>query len=109
MVEDRLGEPVKFCILRNIIMEGFSKSKNLGQLSDVQKERLMNVLNNRKMSSGTVLFEKGQDMDSKLVLLIEGILTTDTGEEYFDTNVAFVNEMAFFEEKSKQFETNIVL
>lgn len=27
MVEDRLGEPIKYCILRNIIMEGFTKSK----------------------------------------------------------------------------------
>jgi hypothetical protein len=61
MVEDRLGEPIKYCILRNIIMEGFSKSKNLHLLSDVQKERIMNQLNNRKMSSGSVLFKKGED------------------------------------------------
>jgi hypothetical protein len=99
MVEDRLGEPIKYCILRNIIMDALSKSKNLRLLSDVQKERIMNHLNNRIMSSGSTLFKKGEDMDAKLVLLIEGTLTTSQGEKYCDTVTSFVNEAAFFEQK----------
>jgi len=35
MVEDRLGEPIKFTILRNIIEKGLENSKYLKDLSDV--------------------------------------------------------------------------
>ena len=35
MVEDKLNEPVKFCILRNVIQEGFKNSKQLCYLTDV--------------------------------------------------------------------------
>jgi hypothetical protein len=48
------------------------------------------------MSSGSTLFKKGEDMDKKLVLLIEGTLTTSQGEKYCDTVPTIVNEEAFF-------------
>lgn len=52
MVEDRLGEPIKFTILRNIIEKGFVNSKYLKELTDVQKEKIMLVMNNRSVPSG---------------------------------------------------------
>ena len=76
MVEDKLCEPVKFCILRNVITEGFKNSKQLSDLTDVQTEKLMNALNNRRMNSGATLFKKGEPTNKWLVLLLEGSLKT---------------------------------
>ena len=59
----------------------------------------MNELNNRKMSSGEILFKKGEPKNSKLVLLIEGALATSNGQSYANKRCMFVNEEAFFSEK----------
>jgi len=52
MVEDRLGEPIKFVILRNIINKAVKNSQYLRILSNVQREKLIDNMNNRIMSSG---------------------------------------------------------
>ena len=80
MVEDSLGEPVKFCILRNYISQGFMNSKHLCDLSDVQTEKVMNVMNCRQFTSQGVLFEKGQPQDGQLVMLLDALQVATTPE-----------------------------
>lgn len=51
------------------------------------------------MSSGEILFKKGEPKNSKLVLLIEGALATSNGQTFANKRCMFVNEEAFFSEK----------
>ncbi len=69
----------------------------------------MNQLNNRRMDAGTVLFEKGEPMDSKLVILIEGELETGAGTPIPSDNCAFINEEAFFGKKGEAFPDKVVM
>ena len=96
MVEDRFGEPIKYVILRNIINKAILDSEHLSTLSNVQREKIIDNMNNRIMQSSEVLFKKDDPMNNKLVLLLEGHLVNKEGKAYSLKTPSFVNEKAFF-------------